>query len=475
MSDKQKTIAKPITLKGKGLHSGVNVELTFKPAPDHHGIKFVRIDLPNKPVIRALADFVADTSRGTTIEENGARVATIEHVMASLVGLEIDNVLIEVNGPEMPIMDGSSMMFVKAIKEAGIKEQTAFKNYYVIEEKIVYSSEEHGIDLIAYPDDHLSINVLIDYNSKILGNQYAVLDHISEFEEQVAMCRTFVFFHELEMLAKHNLIKGGDLDNAIIILERPVGQDELDRVADLFRKPHIKVKPEGVLNNIDLHYPNEPARHKLLDIIGDLGLIGQPLKGKIVATRPGHYANTQMAKKIRQEIKKEKSKKAGPKYDPNKEPVFTVNQIKKFLPHRPPFLLVDKVIYIDDTMVVGVKNVTINEAFFLGHFPAEPVMPGVLQVEAMAQVGGLLVLNTVPDPWNYSTYFLKIDKVKFKDKVIPGDTLVFKMELTEPIRRGIVMMYGQAFVGNKLVMEGELTAQIIKDKNYDSPDDIRPS
>ena len=469
MPEKQKTLAKTFTLKGKGLHSGLDVAITFLPAEENHGIVFRRTDLEGIPAIRALADFVTDTSRGTTIVEKGAKVATIEHVMASLYGMGIDNALIDINGPETPIMDGSSRMYVEEILKAGIAEQTALKNYYIVREKIVYSNEEHGVDLIVYPDDHLSINVLIDYNSKILGNQYAVLNSLAEFEKEVSMSRTFVFFHELEMLAKHNLIKGGDLDNAIIILERSITQDELDRVADLFNKPHIKVKPEGVLNNIDLHFSNEPARHKLLDIIGDLALIGQPIKGKIVATRPGHYANTQLAKRIRQEIKKDKSKLNIPRYDPNKPPVFNINQIRQMLPHRPPFLLIDKITQLDETVVVGIKNVTMNEGFFVGHFPAEPIMPGVLQVEVMAQVGGMLVLNTVPDPWNYSSYFLKIDKVKFKDKVIPGDTLVCKLELTEPIRRGIVQMYGQAFVGEKLVMEGELTAQIIKDRNNELP------
>ncbi len=469
MPEKQKTLAKAFSLKGKGLHTGVDVTITFQPADPNHGIIFRRVDLEGSPLVHALADNVTDTSRGTTIVENEARVSTIEHVMAALFGMGIDNALIDINGPETPIMDGSSHLYVQAIKKAGIVDQAVPKNYYVVSEKIVYSNEELGVDLMVYPDDHLSINVLIDYNSKILGNQYAVLNQLSEFEEEVSMCRTFVFFHELEMLAKHNLIKGGDLDNAIIILERSVTQEELDRVADLFNKPHIKVKPEGVLNNIDLHFSNEPARHKLLDIIGDLALVGQPLKGKIVATRPGHYANTQLARKIRHEIKKDKSKLNIPKYDPAKPPVFNVNQIKQILPHRPPFLLVDKIIQLDETSVVGLKNVTMNEGFFTGHFPDEPIMPGVLQVEAMAQVGGMLVLNTVPDPWNYSTYFLKIDKVKFKDKVVPGDTLLFKLELSEPIRRGIVQMYGQAFVGEKMVMEGELTAQIIKDKNNESP------
>ncbi|HDR90048.1 MAG TPA: bifunctional UDP-3-O-[3-hydroxymyristoyl] N-acetylglucosamine deacetylase/3-hydroxyacyl-ACP dehydratase [Bacteroidetes bacterium] len=469
MPEKQKTLAKSFSLNGKGLHTGLDVEITFHPAPPDHGILFKRTDLKNSPMVHALAEYVTDTSRGTTIEENEVKVATIEHVMAAMYGMGIDNVLIEINGPEAPILDGSSHMYVQSIEKAGITDQDAPKNHYVVKEKIVYSNEEQGVDLIVYPDDHLSINVLIDYNSKILGNQYAVLNQLSEFPREVSMCRTFVFFHELEMLAKHNLIKGGDLDNAIIILERSVSQEELDRVADLFNKPHIKVKPEGVLNNIDLHFSNEPARHKLLDIIGDLALVGQPIKGKIVATRPGHYANTQLARRIRQEIKKEKSKLQIPKYDPNTPPVFDINQIRQILPHRPPFLLVDKIIQMDENSVVGLKNVTMNEGYFVGHFPVEPIMPGVLQVEAMAQVGGMLVLNSVPDPWNYSTYFLKIDKVKFKDKVIPGDTILFKLELTEPIRRGIVQMYGQAFVGDRLVMEGELTAQILKDKNNEPP------
>ncbi|UCG28592.1 MAG: bifunctional UDP-3-O-[3-hydroxymyristoyl] N-acetylglucosamine deacetylase/3-hydroxyacyl-ACP dehydratase [Bacteroidales bacterium] len=464
MAEIQRTIGKPVTLSGKGLHTGVDVKVTFKPAPENHGYKFCRTDLPEKPIINATADNVVDTSRGTTLEENGIRVATIEHVLAAFYGLQVDNGLIEIDGPEAPIMGGSSKRFVSAINEAGIVDQKSHRDYFVVKEKITYSDEENGIDLMIYPDDHLSINVLIDYNSPVLGNQFAILDHLVDFEREIAMSRTFVFFHELEALAKQNLIKGGDLDNAIVIMDRKVDQKEVDRIADLFNKPHIQVNSEGILNNIDLHFPNEPARHKLLDMIGDMALIGKPVKGKIVATRPGHHANTELAKKIRQEIKKEESKSSIPVYDPTKPPVYDILEIRRKLPHRYPFLLVDRIIHLDERSVVGIKNMTFNEAFFQGHFPEEPVMPGVLQIEAMAQVGGMLALSTVSDPERYSTYFLKIDKVKFKHKVIPGDTVIFKMELTDPIRRGIVSMYGQAYVGNKLVMEGELMAQIVKNK-----------
>ncbi len=464
MAEKQRTISKPVTLTGTGLHTGLDVAVTFKPAPENHGYKFCRVDLPERPIIHALAENVVDTSRGTTLEEGGVKVATIEHVLAAFFGSQVDNALIEINGPEAPIMGGSAKRFVEAIKESGIVEQNAKRDYFVVHEKITFSDEEHGIDVIIYPDDHLSFNVLIDYNSPILGNQYAILDHLVDFEKEISMCRTFCFFHELEMLAKQNLIKGGDLDNAIVILDRKVSQKELNRIADLFNKPHFDANSEGILNNVELHFPNEPARHKLLDLVGDMALIGQPIKGKIVATRPGHFANTQLAKRIRQEIKKIESKKSIPIYDPTVPPVMDINQIRETLPHRYPFLLVDKIIHLDEHSVVGIKNLTFNEHFFQGHFPEEPVMPGVLQIEAMAQVGGMLALNTVPDPEKYSTYFLKIDKVKFKHKVVPGDTLVFKMELTDPIRRGIVSMFGQAFVGNTLVMEGELMAQIVKNK-----------
>jgi UDP-3-O-[3-hydroxymyristoyl] N-acetylglucosamine deacetylase / 3-hydroxyacyl-[acyl-carrier-protein] dehydratase len=464
MSEKQRTLAKETSLTGIGLHSGIKVTITFKPAPANHGYKFCRTDLPGKPVIDALAEFVTDTSRGTTLVQNNASVATVEHVLAAFHGLQIDNALIELNGPEAPIMGGSSWKFVEAIKEAGIVELKEDRNYFVIKQKITYSDEEHGVDLIVYPDDHLSVNVLIDYNSKILGNQYSILDSIDDFEEKISKSRTFVFFHELEPLFKMGLIKGGDLDNAIVILEREVEQSEIDRISKLFDRPGINTHKAGILNNTELRYPNEPARHKLLDIMGDLALVGFPIKGKVVATRPGHYANTRLARIMRQEMKKALLKRDIPLYDPSQPPVFTVEEIKKRLPHRFPFLLVDKVISLDETSIVGIKNVTFNESFFQGHFPEEPIMPGVLLVEALAQTGGLLVLSTVEDPEKYSTYFLKIDKLKFKNKVVPGDTVILKMELADVMRRGIVTMFGQAFVGNKLVLEGEMTAQIVKNK-----------
>src|SRR6056297_534719 len=464
MSDKQRTIVNPVKLNGRGLHTGYEVEIQFKPAPVNHGYKFQRTDLKERPIIKAYVDNVVDTSRGTTLEENGVKVHTIEHVMAALRGLGIDNILIELNGPEAPILDGSSRKYAETLKEAIVEEQDEDRNYYYIKEKIEYRDEENEIELAIYPDDQLSIQVLIDYNSKVLGHQYANFEENTDFIDELAPSRTFVFFHELEFLLKNNLIKGGDLENAIVIMENPVPQEELDRIADLFNKPRVKVKPEGVLNNIDLHYTNEPARHKLLDMIGDLSLIGKRIKGKIVAKKPGHYANTQLAGKIVKKYKEEFSKDNIPKVDLSQEPLMNITQIKEYLPHRPPFLLVDKIIQMDHTHIIGMKNVTMNEGFFVGHFPSEPIMPGVLQVEAMAQVGGILALGTVPDPENYLTYFLKIDKVRFKRKVIPGDTIIFRLDLKVPIRRGSVIMDGQAFVGNQVVMEGELTAQITKNQ-----------
>jgi UDP-3-O-[3-hydroxymyristoyl] N-acetylglucosamine deacetylase/3-hydroxyacyl-[acyl-carrier-protein] dehydratase len=388
---KQRTIQKPVSVKGKGLHTGIEVELTFNPAPENFGYKFKRVDLENNPIISAVAENVVDTSRSTTIEDKGVRISTIEHVMAALVGMRIDNVLIELNGPETPIADGSSLFFVNALKEAGVVELEADRKYYEIKEKLVYSDPKRGVEIVIFPDDHLSIDVMIDYQSKVLGHQYALINSIEDFEKEIAPCRTFVFLHEVEYLFEHNLIKGGDLNNAIVIVDRKVNQDELDRLAALFHKPKIAVKPEGILNNLDIHFSNEPARHKLLDLIGDLGLIGTAVKGRIVATRPGHAANTEFAKILRQMIKRETLKGEVPKYDPNKVPLYNVNQIKKLLPHRSPFLLIDKVMSMDEKTIVGIKNVTMNEPFFVGNFPDEPVMPGVLQIESMAQLGGVLV------------------------------------------------------------------------------------
>jgi len=464
MREKQRTLAREISLSGKGLHTGNSVTITFKPAPANHGYKFCRVDLPGKPIIDALAEHVTDTSRGTTLVQNNATVTTIEHVMAAFHGLRVDNAMIELDGPEAPIMGGSAWNFVEAIKEAGIVNQKEDRNYFVVKQKITFSDEEHGVDLIVYPDDHLSVNVLIDYNSKILGNQYSILDSIDDFEEKICKSRTFVFFHELEPLFNKGLIRGGDLDNAIVILEKEVEQAEIDRIAKLFNRPGISTHTAGILNNTELRYPNEPARHKLLDIMGDIALVGHPIKGKIVATRPGHYANTRLARIIRQEMKKALSKHNIPVYDASLPPVFTVEEIKKRLPHRFPFLMVDKIIALDESSIVGIKNVTFNESFFQGHFPDEPIMPGVLLVEALAQTGGLLILNNVEEPEKYSTYFLKIDKLKFKHKVVPGDTVILKMELADVMRRGIATMFGQAFVGNKLVLEGEMTAQVVKNK-----------
>ena len=464
MSEKQRTLAGEVSLSGKGLHSGIEVKITFKPAPANHGYKFRRIDLPDSPVIDAVADNVTETSRGTTLVQGDASVATIEHVLAAFSGMRIDNALIEINGPEAPIMGGSARMFVEAINKAGIVEMEEDRNYYIVKEKVTFSDEEHGVDLIVYPDDHFSAHVLIDYNSKILGNQYAILDQISDFEKEIAGSRTFVFFHELEPLFRTGLIKGGDMENAVVILEREVEQEEIDRIAKMFNKPGITEHHAGILNNTKLRYPNEPARHKLLDLIGDLALVGQPIRGRVVATRPGHYSNTRLARLIRQQIRRQTTKKEIPLLDTTKPAVMDIQRIKQLLPHRFPFLMVDRILELTESYVLGIKNTTYNEAFFQGHFEQEHVFPGVLLVETMAQVGGILVLNNVDEPEKYSTYFLKIEKMKFKHKVIPGDTIVVRCDLTEPIRRNIVMMYAQAFVGENLVAEGELTAQVVKNK-----------
>lgn len=462
MSEKQKTIRKPVTIKGKGLHTGLDVELTFKPAPENYGYKFKRVDLDNQPIVHAIIENVDDTSRGTSIKENGIKIGTIEHVLSAIYGLEIDNILMEINAQETPILDGSAKSFVDTLLKAGIVEQKVDKNFLVLKNNIAYYDEKNETELKAFPDYNFSINVLIDYDSSVLVNQYASLNKISDFKEQVANCRTFVFLHELEYLLKHNLIKGGNLENAIVIVDRDISQKELNRLADLFNKPRIQVQSQGILNNIELYFNNEPARHKLLDLLGDLALIGQPIKGKILATRPGHFSNIEFAKKIKQLVKKEHSKTNAPDIDLTAPPLMDVNQIKKILPHRPPFLFVDKILKMSNTDIIGLKNVTMNESFFIGHFPDDPVMPGVIVIEAMAQVGGVLVLSTVPDPENYLTYFLKMDKVKFRGKVVAGDTIIFKCELISPIRRGIANMHGQAFVGNNIVAEGELLAQIVK-------------
>ncbi len=463
MSNKQKTISREITLHGTGLHTGVDVKLTFKPAEENYGIRFKRIDLPGEPEIEALVENVVDTSRSTTIEKNGARVITVEHVLSAAYGLGIDNLLIEIDAIETPILDGSAKYFVKALKEAGIKEQNADKEYFVIKNSITYTDEDRGIELMTFPDDDFSVHVMIDYKSAVLGHQYATLNNLAEYEKEIAPAKTFVFLRELEYLLDNNLIKGGSLENALVIIEKGVSQEELDRLADKFNKPRVKAIDQGILNEKDLIFNNEPARHKLLDLIGDLALVGMPIKGKILATRPGHSSNVEFAKKIRQEIKKRKLK-GFVDVDINAEPIIDINGIMKVLPHRPPFLLVDKILKISENEIIGVKNVTMNEPFFVGHFPDEPVMPGVLIIEAMAQTGGVLVLSNVENPQNYSTYFLKIDKVKFKQKVVPGDTLIFRLVMTAPIKRGVVTMHAQAFVRQRLVAEGDLTAQIVPKK-----------
>ena len=462
MNTRQRTIMADVTVSGTGLHTGEKVTMVFKPAPENHGYKFCRVDLPNKPIIDADVDNVTDTSRGTTISQNGASVSTIEHVLAALVGLEIDNVLIELDGPETPIMDGSSIQFVHALIATGFKEQDADREYYHIPSNIHYSEPDRKVEMVAMPLDDYRFTCMVDYNSPVLGSQHASISTIGEFTDEIASSRTFCFLHELEMLLKHNLIKGGDLNNAIVVVDRNVSPGELDHLAKLFNRKDIDVAPQGILNNIELRHQNEPARHKLLDMIGDLALVGVPLKGHIMAARPGHAANVAFAKKIKALIKRERSRKHVHTYNLNAKPVYDTTQIMNILPHRPPMLLVDKIMELSNTHVVGLKSVTMNEPFFVGHFPGAPVMPGVLQIEAMAQTGGILVLNT--DPENWLTLFLKIENARFKDKVLPGDTLIFRCDLISPIRRGIAQMKGVGIVGERIVVEAELMAQIVKYK-----------
>ncbi|MEO6404200.1 MAG: bifunctional UDP-3-O-[3-hydroxymyristoyl] N-acetylglucosamine deacetylase/3-hydroxyacyl-ACP dehydratase [Ferruginibacter sp.] len=460
-SDKQHTLGAAISISGTGLHTGVNVDMTLKPANPGFGFQFQRVDLNGTAPIKADCDLVTDTSRGTTLEKDTVKVSTVEHVLAALVGSGIDNCLIEVNGPEIPIIDGSSQPFIEIIEKAGVIEQEAAKAWYTIDTNISFYDEKKRVEMTALPAANYEITTLIDFNSPVLGTQHATLKSMKDFSNEIAPCRTFCFLHELEMLIDNNLIKGGDINNAIVVVDKPVTAEEMGRLAKAFGRTKVEVKSEGYLNNLELRFPNEPARHKLLDIVGDLALIGFPIKAHIIANRPGHSSNVEFAKKIKQYIKKNKHTKGIPVYNPNQEPVYTQEQIEKTLPHRFPFLLVDKIIDLNDSLIVGIKNVTFNEYFFQGHFPGNPVMPGVLQIEALAQTGGILCINAMPEG-KYDTYFLKVDNCKFKQKVVPGDTMILKMELIEPIRRGICVMRGSVYVGNKLCTEGEFTAQLVK-------------
>ena len=462
---KQKTLKSEFSVSGKGLHTGVHVTATFKPAEVNTGYRIKRIDLEDEPIIEALAENVTETTRGTVVSskaDKNVKVSTIEHALAALYTAGIDNCLIEVDAAELPILDGSAIIYCNKIEEVGIQEQEEEKEYYVVKKRIKVFDPETGSSLIVLPDDELSMDVMIEFNSPVLSNQFASLEHVSAFKSEIAASRTFVFVREILPLLQMNLIKGGDLDNAIVIHDKEMPKEDLDRLADLMNVPRKQVSELGYLNNKPLVYKNEPARHKLLDLLGDLSLIGRPLKGRIVATKPGHTINTTLAKKIRKELRYQNVQ--APSYDPNKEPIFGINDIRRMLPHRYPMQLVDKVIEMGKNHIVGVKNITSNEPFFQGHFPEEPVMPGVLQVEAMAQVGGLLVLSQVEDPERYSTYFMKIDNVKFRQKVVPGDTLIFHLSFITPIRRGCAVMKGYAFVGEKIVSEAEFMAQIVKNK-----------
>jgi len=465
MNTKQHTIKEKFKLSGVGLHTGAQATMTFVPADINHGIKFQRVDLPGQPIVDADVDYVVDLSRGTTIEHNGARVNTVEHTLAALVGTEVDNVLIQLDGPEPPIMDGSSIPFVEALQKVGFEEQNALRHFFDVTEAINYKDESRNVEIAALPLDDYRLTVMVDYNSPVLGSQHASLNDIRDFGREIASCRTFCFLHELEMLYNQGLIQGGDLNNAIVVVDRIVDDSELQHLAKLFNKDTVEVKNEGILNNVELRYKNEPARHKLLDLVGDLALAGRPIRGQILAARPGHAANVAFAKKLKK-VMLEQEKKSLPKgiptYDPNVQPLLDVTQIYNMLPHRYPFCLIDRIFHLDDHSVAGIKNVTINEPYFTGHFPGNPVMPGVMQIEAMAHTGGILVLNTVPDPENHWTYLLAVENCRFKKMVVPGDTVVFSCELLAPIRRGIAKMHGRAYVAGNLVCEAVLSAYIVR-------------
>lgn len=461
---KQRTIGKKVSLTGVGLHTGKEVTITFKPAPENHGFSFVRIDLEGSPIIEADVIYVVNTQRGTNLEKQGVSINTCEHVLASLVGMQVDNCIIELNASEPPIMDGSSKSFVEILEKAGIVEQDALREEYVVEENISYLDEESGSEIIVLPADEFQVTAMVDFGTNVLGTQNASINHISEFKDEISNARTFTFLHEIEMLLDEGLIKGGDLNNAIVYVDKELSSETMEKLRIAFGKDDISVKPNGILDNLTLHQPNEAARHKLLDVIGDLALIGTHIRGKVIANKPGHMVNTQFAKKLSRIIKAEKRNKM-PVFDINKKPVKDINAIMEMLPHRPPFLMIDKILELSENHVIGLKNVSMNEPFFEGHFPGAPVMPGVLIVEAMAQTGGILALSTVPDPENYLTFFLRINNVKFKKQVIPGDTIIFDLKLDVPIRRGIVLMSGKAYVNNVIVTEAELMAKIVKTKN----------
>lgn len=461
---KQKTLAKSFSLEGVGLHTGKTVVIEFEPAEVNHGIRFMRVDMQDQPVLTADVNQVVSTNRGTTIRNGEAQISTVEHVLSALTGTGVDNVLIKVNGPEIPIMDGSAIDFVDGILNAGLLEQASDRDYFEIEEPISFRDEVTGTELLALPGDKFEVTAMIDFNSQILGHQYASLQNIEDYATQIAPCRTFVFIRELEQLFDQNLIKGGDLDNAVVIADRLMDQDELDRLAKKLGKQSIKVEKTGILNTTSLKFENEPARHKLLDVLGDLTLLGKPIKGKIVARKPGHTANIEFTKLLKRKMMEQRKLKGRPRIDPDQPPLFDIESIRKLLPHRYPFLLVDKIVEMTDNYIVGVKNITFNEPFFQGHFPGNSIFPGVLQIEALAQVGGVFVLSKVEDPENWGTLLLKIDNTKFKYKVSPGDQLILKMELLSAVRRGICLMYGTAYVGSKLVSESELTAQIVRNQ-----------